>query len=81
MYISLLDHLQSTYARYQAEKGNHDKLPSELGYSCVLTSNDLSDHNNNSSPGQYDDISPAKSENFVDMLTKEVMDEVRQYYD
>jgi hypothetical protein len=78
MYISLLEHLENTYARYQVEKGQHDRLPSELGYSCVLTSHDLSDHHNsNSSPEQFDDISPAKSENFVDMLTKEVMDEVR----
>lgn len=81
MYISLLEHLEKTYARYQAEKGQHDRLPSELGYSCVLTSHDLSEHHNISSPEHYDDISPAKSENFVDMLTKEVMDEVRQYYD
>jgi len=49
----------------------------------VLTSNDLSDHQRDcsDSPGLIDATSPAKSENFVDMLTKEVMDEVRQYYD
>ena len=83
MYMSLLEHLENTYAKYLADKQKQERLPSELGYSCVLTSNDLSDHpsNNCESPGQFDDISPAKSENFVDMLTKEVMDEVRQYYD
>ena len=37
---SLYDHLRTTFQRYLKEQRDNQKLPSELGYSCVLTSND-----------------------------------------
>jgi hypothetical protein len=56
MQISLINHLEESYEKYLEEQQtkSNGNLPSDLGYSCVLTSGDQSQDGDDlrRSPGQ-----------------------------